>query len=81
MLLRIAYDSGCRLPLLRRHEVHLDGSVRTIGSKPLHPTSITLIYLRRVLRHAIEITQAYRRHALASRPAATSLWCGDPSGT
>ena len=40
-------------PLLRRVEVHFDGSVRTIGNKALHPNSITLIY-RRLIRAAHE---------------------------
>ena len=38
-------------PLFRRVEVHFDGSVRAIGTKRLHPNSITLIY-RRLVRAA-----------------------------
>ena len=38
-------------PLLRRVEVHADGSVRAVGIKRLHPNSITLIY-RRLVRAA-----------------------------
>ena len=40
-------------PLLRRVEVHFDGSVRSIGARALHPNSITLIY-RRLIRAAHE---------------------------
>lgn len=40
-------------PLLRRVEVHFDGSIRSIGSKALHPNSVTLIY-RRLIRAADE---------------------------
>ena len=38
-------------PLLRRVEVHFDGSVSRVGNRPLHPNSITLIY-RRLVRAA-----------------------------
>ena len=37
--------------LLRRVEVHFDGSVSRVGNRPLHPNSITLIY-RRLVRAA-----------------------------
>ena len=40
-------------PLLRRVEVHFDGTVRSVGNKALHPNSITLIY-RRLIRTAHE---------------------------
>ena len=40
-------------PLLRRVEVHFDGSVRSIGARALHANSITLIY-RRLIRAAHE---------------------------
>ena len=38
-------------PLLRRVEVHFDGSVSRVGNRPMHPNSITLIY-RRMVRAA-----------------------------
>ncbi len=38
-------------PLLRRVEVHFDGSVSRVGNRALHPNSITLIY-RRMVRAA-----------------------------
>lgn len=38
-------------PLLRRVELHFDGTVRTVGTRPLHPNSVALIY-RRLIRAA-----------------------------
>lgn len=40
-------------PLFRRVETHFDGSVAAVGSAPLHPNSVTLIY-RRLIRAAWE---------------------------